>query len=151
MLSNTSLSKEFWVEAINTAYHLVNCFPHLALYGRILEQVWFFNLVKHSHLKIFSCLGYAHIDMGKLDACSVKCIFVRYVIRVKGYRLYNLKTKKIVVSRDVVFDESTVLQSDVQQLNVHSYPDSIQEKVEVLILTAPLPNNPSSISGQTDN
>lgn len=41
----------------------------------------------------------------KLDDKSEKCIFVGYSERSKAYKLYNPKTNKIVISRDVNFDE----------------------------------------------
>jgi hypothetical protein len=34
-----------------------------------------------------------------------KCIFIGYKYGVKGYKLWNPETKKIVYSRDVVFRE----------------------------------------------
>lgn len=42
---------------------------------------------------------------GKLDDKSITCILVGISEESKGYRLYNPKTKKIVTSRDVVFEE----------------------------------------------
>lgn len=41
----------------------------------------------------------------KLDDKSEKLVFVGYDEKSKGYRLYNPTNKKIVVSRDVKFDE----------------------------------------------
>ncbi|GJR31714.1 retrovirus-related pol polyprotein from transposon TNT 1-94, partial [Tanacetum coccineum] len=41
----------------------------------------------------------------KLDDRSEKHVFVGYDKRSKGYKLYNPVTKKVVVSRDVEFDE----------------------------------------------
>lgn len=35
-----------------------------------------------------------------------KCIFVGY--GRKGYMLYNLKTKKVILSRDVLFNEAAM-------------------------------------------
>ena len=41
----------------------------------------------------------------KLDNKAEKCIFVGYKDGIKGYKLWNLVTRKIVYSRDVVFRE----------------------------------------------
>jgi len=38
----------------------------------------------------------------KRDETSEKCIFVGYSSMSKGYRLYNLKTNKVIISRDVL-------------------------------------------------
>lgn len=36
---------------------------------------------------------------------SKKCIFIGYNIESNAYKIYDLVNKKIVISRDVVFDE----------------------------------------------
>lgn len=45
----------------------------------------------------------------KLDLKSKKCIFLGYVKGVKGYKFRDLMSKKVVISRDVVFDEQSML------------------------------------------
>ncbi|KAL0550376.1 hypothetical protein IC582_014885 [Cucumis melo] len=53
-------------------------------------------------------MAYAHIPTQKcckLDDRSEKYVFVGYDASSKGYKLYNPVTKKMIVSRDVVFDE----------------------------------------------
>ena len=37
---------------------------------------------------------------------AVKCIFVGYGLCEKGYRVYDPRTRKIILSRDVYFDET---------------------------------------------
>jgi hypothetical protein len=46
----------------------------------------------------------------KLDDKSEKCIFVGYGDRRMGYKLYNLITKKVIMSRDVIFEEDKTWQ-----------------------------------------
>ena len=41
----------------------------------------------------------------KLDDKVVKCIFARYSNKSRGYHLFHLQIKKILVSQDVVFVE----------------------------------------------
>ena len=61
-----------------------------------------------SHFKTFRCICYAHVPAEKrtkLDEKSQKCVFLGYSDITKGYRLLDVKTKKLVVSRDVIFHE----------------------------------------------
>jgi hypothetical protein len=41
----------------------------------------------------------------KLDDKSEKCIFVGYGDRRMGYNMYNPIIKKVIMSRDVIFEE----------------------------------------------
>ena len=47
-------------------------------------------------------------SVDKEDDKIEKCIFIGYSHETKGYKLYNPKTKKLVVSRDVAFVENCV-------------------------------------------
>ena len=40
-----------------------------------------------------------------MDKKAEKCIFIGYKDGLKGYKLWNPETKKVVYSRDVVFRE----------------------------------------------
>ncbi|KAG8479421.1 hypothetical protein CXB51_029920 [Gossypium anomalum] len=59
--------------------------------------------------KIFGCPAYAHVDNGKLEPKSIKCVFLGYKAGVKGYKLCCPENRKVVISRDVVFDETAML------------------------------------------
>ena len=78
---------------------LNNMTPHEKLYG-----------VKPSHdmLKVFGCLCFVSTlkrDRTKLDERADPCAFIGYSQQQKGYGVYNLKTKSVLVSRDVEFHE----------------------------------------------
>ena len=63
-----------------------------------------------SHAKIFGSITLVHIPDEKrqnLDPNLEKCIFVGYSLEQKGYKCFNPSTRKVRVSGDVVFDEST--------------------------------------------
>jgi hypothetical protein len=60
------------------------------------------------HLRVFGCDAHVHVpkeNRSKLDNKVEKCIFMGYKDGVKGYKLLNLETKKIVYSHDVIFRE----------------------------------------------
>ena len=60
-------------------------------------------------MKVFGCDANVHFSkdkMSMLDNKVEKCIFIGYKYGMKGYKLWNLVTKKIVYNRDVVFREA---------------------------------------------
>ena len=59
---------------------------------------------------MFGCPAYAHIDNGKLEPRSVKCIFLSYKSSVKGYKLWCLETKKLVININVIFYKTSMIQ-----------------------------------------
>ena len=61
------------------------------------------------HLRVFGCLAYSKIDstkLKKLDDRSQSLVHLGIETGSKAYRLFNPETQRIVVSRDVVFDET---------------------------------------------
>ena len=59
-----------------------------------------------SHITLINLL-YIPYSNKKLDAKAKKCILVGYLHEHKGYKCYKPQTKKVWVSRDVIFDKST--------------------------------------------
>ncbi|KAF2349145.1 Zinc finger CCHC-type [Trinorchestia longiramus] len=61
------------------------------------------------HFRTFGCMAYAHVpkdEREKLDSKSKTCVLLGYGSGTKGYKLYDFNAKKILLSRDVVFNES---------------------------------------------
>ncbi|KAG8474295.1 hypothetical protein CXB51_034132 [Gossypium anomalum] len=73
------------------------------------QEVWSSNLANYLDLKIFGCLAYTHVDNGKLELRSIKCVFLGYKVGVKGYKLWCPENKKVVISGDIFFDETAML------------------------------------------
>lgn len=60
------------------------------------------------HLRGFGCIAYAKVlgpNLKKLDDRSKKLVYFGSEPGSKAYRLFDPSTRKIIVSRDVVFDE----------------------------------------------
>ena len=75
---------------------------------RFPEEVWSYKEVKFSHLKVFGCVSYVHIDSdarSKLDAMSKICFFIDYGDEKIGYRFWDEQNRKIIKSRNVIFNE----------------------------------------------
>lgn len=96
----------FWGEAIRTAVYLLNRSPTKALDSRTPFEVWHGRKPKVSHLKVFGCV--AHVKqlgpgMNKLSDRSSKMVLIGYESGTKGYRLFDPISRRLVVSRDVIF------------------------------------------------
>ncbi|KAE8728570.1 hypothetical protein F3Y22_tig00004205pilonHSYRG00040 [Hibiscus syriacus] len=147
------LPKLLWDEAINTATYLINRGPSVPLNGRIPEDVWSKKEINLSHLRVFGCISYVHInsaERSKLDAKSNKCVFFGYGGDEFGYRFWDYENQKIIKSRDVIFnenvmykDKSTIESSssnteaetkefaefeEISRNDVHISPEEVQEK-----------------------
>jgi hypothetical protein len=108
MLSGARLGHEFWEEAVGTACYLINRSPSSTLVEKTWHEVWTGNKPSLEHLRVFGFDAYVHVpkeNWSKLDNKAEKCICIGYRDGMKGYKLWNPKTKKIVYSRDVVFRE----------------------------------------------
>lgn len=109
MLSMAKLPKPFWGEAVRAACYLINRSPSVPLNFEVPEKSWSGKDPSYSHLRVFGCLAYAHVSKElrqKLDARTTPCIFIGYGDEEFGYRLWDPKEKKVIRSRDVVFQES---------------------------------------------
>ena len=87
MVSNTQL-RILFLQKPRTLHYLINHSSSVAIQKKTLQEVWFGSSATYSDLKIFGCLVYAHVDNGKLELRSVKCIFLGYKSGVKGYKLW---------------------------------------------------------------
>jgi hypothetical protein len=87
---------------------LVNRSPSSTLDDKTPQEVWNGKKPSLTHLKVFGCDAYVHVpkeNKSKLDKKAEKCIFIGYKDGLKGYKIWNPETKKVVYSRDVVFRE----------------------------------------------
>ena len=117
MLSNAGLHRRFWAETASTGCYLINRSPSIALNKKTPIEVWSGSPADYSQLRVFGCTAYAHVDNGKLEQWVVKFIFLGYKSGVKGFKLWNPETQKVVISRNVIFNESAMLH-DVSSTNV---------------------------------
>ena len=97
---------------------MVNRSPSSTLEDKTPQEVWTGKKPSLSHLRVFGCDAYVHVPkekQTKLDIKSEKCIFIGYKDGLKGYKLWNLVTRKVVYSQDVVFREvKDVIKHEVQ-------------------------------------
>nr|GEY17382.1 hypothetical protein [Tanacetum cinerariifolium] len=108
VLSDQGMPKCFWAEAVNWSNYVLNRCPNAALKDITPEEAWSGNRPSISHMRVFGCLANVHIpkqQRTKLDDRSVECVFLGFIDESKACKLLNPKTNKIIVSRDVIFQE----------------------------------------------
>ncbi|KAB2626152.1 hypothetical protein D8674_017812 [Pyrus ussuriensis x Pyrus communis] len=116
MLSEKKLPKTLWPEAVNWAIYVLNRCPTLAVKDITPQEAWSGIKPTVEHLRVFGSLAHVHVPdvkRGKLDDKSFTCILLGVSEESKGYRLFDPIAKKIIVSRDVIFEEEKQWDWDV--------------------------------------
>lgn len=147
MLKAKGIPDKFWGEAVATAVYLLNISPTKAVMNRTPYEAWMGRKPRVSHLKVFGCVAYAMVDIrSKLDEKSVKCVFIGYCSQSKAYRLYNQSSGKVIISRNVVFNEEKGLtwNEDVTTGDIHA--DFDEESQESISSPPPSPEPQGNMS-----
>ena len=100
MLIDANLPKKFWAECLMTVVYLRNRSPTKAVPNMTPFEAWHGHKPDVSHLRVFGCITYAHIerdDRSKPDSKARKCILLGYGTETKGYRLYDTERKRIKI------------------------------------------------------
>ena len=109
VLKHMHMPNYLWGEAIRHSTYLLNRIMTRALKEKTPYECFRGKKPSIDHIRIFGCIAYAKVDkphLKKLDDRSRILIHLGTEPGSKAYRLLDPETKKIVVSRDVVFDES---------------------------------------------
>ncbi|KAD6118940.1 hypothetical protein E3N88_10211 [Mikania micrantha] len=135
VLIDKSLPKWLWSEAANWAGHLINRTYTSALENKVPEEVWAGKKPHVEHFKVFGSIAFAQVPAQmrtKLDDRSKKCIFLGISLESKAYRLYDPVSRKVMISRDVVFDEDNKWSWSKEELgsSVLSIPDEYVDVVD---------------------
>jgi hypothetical protein len=91
-----------------TVVYVQNISAHRFLENKTLEEIFSGDKLEVSHLRIFGCLVYVHINKDKrtkLYPYGKKVTFVGYSDTSKAYRVYIPGNQNIEISRDVTFNE----------------------------------------------
>lgn len=106
----SGLGKSYWGECVLTATHIINRIHSKVLDNKSPYEVLFKRKPCLKILKSFGCLCFAStlsVSRDKFMPRSKACIFVGYPFGQKGYKILDLQTRIITVSRDVKFVEHT--------------------------------------------
>nr|GEX98764.1 hypothetical protein [Tanacetum cinerariifolium] len=146
MLLASQLPLFFWAEAIATACYTQNRSIIILTHGKTPYHIINDRKPSIKHLYNFGCICYITRDGKNSDKMKEKgdqCILVGYTTQSKGYRVYNKRTRMIVESIHILFDEiKEVLESSVanntsglvpqlQKASDYDNPDPVPQRQDV--------------------
>lgn len=108
-LKEMNLPAEMWGEAVRHSVYVLNRLPTRALSGQTPYEAWTERKPNIGHIRVFGCGAHMKIPSvhtKKLDDRSKKVVNLGKEPGTKAYRLYDPVSKRIHVSRDVVFEEA---------------------------------------------
>ncbi|KAL8161386.1 LOW QUALITY PROTEIN: hypothetical protein V2J09_012875 [Rumex salicifolius] len=109
LLFHDRLPPRFWVEALPTATYLLNITPTTTLAMRTPHQALFRQIPTYTHLRVFGCLCFPNptaTTAHKLEPRTRPCVFLGYALQHRSYRCLDLESRKVIISRHVIFDKS---------------------------------------------
>ena len=109
MLIEAGLPASFWDDALNVYRHVHNRCPTSALPTDMTPfQAFKGHKPRCGHLCVFGCCAYVLIGRDKcssLQGHTIRGIFVGYPDGFSGWKVYDPITRKMHISRDVIFNE----------------------------------------------
>lgn len=150
MLFAKQLPLKLWGEAANAAVYLLN----RSIYKSRTESTPFelYHKIKPraSHLRVFGSVAFMKIQekkrsgyQKKLEPRAVKMIMVGYAATDFTYRLFDPVSNKVVISREVSFDENKLWEF-THEKNPYS-------QLELLIDATPVGDDDSDVDEIADN
>ena len=123
---HAKLPDNYWAKAVATPAYVKNRTPTNAIkQDKTPFERWYGKKLNISNLKVFGYIVYGHVpdsQRQKLDKKSEKLRFIGYSLEHKGYRLINEETSKVIIRRDVVFNET-----------IFGYKDRADKTVVVIV------------------
>ncbi|BBN70197.1 hypothetical protein Prudu_1446S000200 [Prunus dulcis] len=108
MLSEKKIPKIFWPEVVNWTVHVLNRSPTFVVKNQTPKEAWSGVKLTEEYFKVFGCVSHVHVPDSKrtkLDDKSLRCVLLGVSEESKAYTLYDPVSQKMLVSRDVVFEE----------------------------------------------
>jgi hypothetical protein len=138
MMSERDISQTLWVEAIHTAFHILNK-AHIIPNNDITSyELWFSRPTSIKHFKVFGSKCYIKNNdehLGKFDSRANEGIFLGYATNSKGYRFFKKRTHKLVDCIDVRIDEEAPVKDQLRiSTNTDEKYDENNENKEQQIL-----------------
>lgn len=118
----------YWSDCVNTIVYLINRTTSPRLSHKSPFEFLYHKVPNYTHLKTFGCLCYGSTlssQRTKFSSCAIRSIFLGYPPGYKSYKLLNLESNEIYISRDVVFHEEVFLFDNHPLSNDDIFSDSV--------------------------
>lgn len=111
MYAHGGMPQKLWAEMINTAKYILNRTGPTPIDGKSPYELWYGKKPGLKHLRIIGSTCYAHVPKQrrkKMDRKALKGILIGYD-HDEGYRIWDQEHDRLIRSRDVIFEENTLL------------------------------------------
>lgn len=108
LLFQSNIPIEYWSDCISAAVFLINRTPSVLLKNKSPYELLKNTAPDYSFLRTFGCLCYVSTydkDRNKFTPRAESCVFIGYPSGIKGYKVLNLATNVISVTRNLIFHE----------------------------------------------
>ena len=109
MLAHKTINNRFWAEALATAVYVRNRVTSSVLPPNTTpHHKWMGKAPNVGHIRVFGSKCWytlPKVKVRKLDPRAREALFLGYVESSRAYKLWDGELQKVVISRDVVFDE----------------------------------------------
>ncbi|XP_056691797.1 uncharacterized protein [Spinacia oleracea] len=110
MLIASSLPRNFWAEAVNTACYIVNRVMIRVVLNKTPYELLKGTTPNISYFRAFGCKCFIHNNgkrnLGKFDERGDEAVFLGYALNSKAYKVYNKRSMCVEESVHIIFDET---------------------------------------------
>ena len=123
LLKAKDLPRELWGEATSTVVYILNQSSTKTLQGQTPHEMWTTTKSSVDNMRIFGSIVHVKETKGhlsKLEDKSKPMIFIGCELGSKAYHCFDLVNSKVIISREVIFEEEEKWTSSMQGENSHS-------------------------------
>lgn len=111
---------------------MINRSPSASIRFEIPEERCSWQEPENHHMRSFGCTVYVHQVKEKRSPRAAREIFLRYAEGTRGYRIWLLEEQKVVISKDVVFNEEKLFKDlEKEQVKIKEKSNSQVAKKKV--------------------